>query len=134
MVETVLDPIRMPTVTLSQKEMDDIEALMAQGQLPPDYLDRYHEAVAKNVFGFDHKVDADGNPIEQGRGSPGNQCQQSIDAYKKFGRPEKGSSEAEFKEFNDNLKRMEAELRACNAARKALADARGKRTIAARPR
>jgi hypothetical protein len=38
----------------------------------------------KNVFGFDHKTDRQGKPIEQGVGSPGNQSRNSIEACKKY--------------------------------------------------
>lgn len=119
-METVIDPIRMPTVTLSQKEMDDIEELMATGALSPDFLERYHAAVANNVFGADHKRDKFGDPIEQGIGSAGNQTRNSINAYKKFAKydpdytPEK---------FAATVKKMEADLAASNDTRKAAAAA-----------
>jgi hypothetical protein len=119
MVETVIDPIRMPTVTLLQTEMDEIEDLMAQGQLPPDWLERYHVAVAANVFGADHKKDKHGNPIEQGRGAAANMTSQSVEAYKKWGKDEPG--------YAENLKRMEAQLAACNEVRAAGGDARRER-------
>jgi hypothetical protein len=127
MVDTVIDPIRMPTITLSQAEMDEIEAQMAVGALPADFLERYDAAVESNVFGHDHRKDKHGNPIEQGRGSAGNQTQQSVDAYIKFGRPAPGASDAEVKEFDDNLKRMRAELEACSEARAAAGTVRRKR-------
>jgi hypothetical protein len=114
MVETVIDPIRMPTVTLSQAEMDDI----ASGQLPPEWLERYHAAVQSNVFGHNHKSDRHGNPIEQGRGSAQNMTQQSVDAYKKWGKDEP--------DYADNLKRMQAQLDACNEVRNAATAARRK--------
>lgn len=127
MVETRPDPVRVPTITLSQAELDEIEALMERGELPADYLDRYFDAVEANVFGHDHKKHKDGTPIEQGRGSPGNQTRQSIDAFKKYGRPEKGASEAEFKEFADQVRRMEGELKACDEARAAATPPRRRR-------
>jgi hypothetical protein len=114
MVDSVLDPMRVPCITLSQTEIDEIQQLIADGQLAPDYLDRHLEAVKKNVFGHDHKLDAAGTPIEQGRGSKFNQTQQSIEAYKKYGHDEPN--------FAENLKRMEAELAASNK-RRAAADA-----------
>lgn len=123
MVETVIDPIRMPTVTLSQSEMAEIEELMAAGQLPPDFLERYHVAVENNVFGHDHKKDRHGNPIEQGIGAPGNQTRNSINAFKKYAKydadytPEAAAA---------SVKRMEAELAACTEVRKAAAAARSK--------
>jgi len=118
MVEIPIDPIRMPTITLSQAEMDDIETMMAAGQLPQDFLERHYAAVESNVFGHDHRKDRNGIPVEQGRGSAGNQVKQSIDAYKKFCRDEP--------DFAVHLKRMQAELDACNEARAALS-ARGNR-------
>ena len=121
MVDSVIDPIRVPTINLSQAEMDEIEQLMNAGQLAPDFLERYHEAVEKNVFGFDHKKDEQGNPIEQGVGSAGNQTMNSINAYRKYAKYEPGFNE---KEFLANVERMKAELTACNKVRAA---ARGKR-------
>jgi hypothetical protein len=127
MVETKFDPVRPPTIMQSEEELDDMEARIARGELPADFLDRHFEAVEGNVFGIDHKKDKKGNPIEQGIGAPGNQTKNSIEAYKKYGRPEKGASEVEHKEFADNLRRMQAELDACNEVRAASASARRRR-------
>ena len=44
MVDSVVDPVRVPTITLSQTEVDDIKALIEAGQLPPDFLKRHEEA------------------------------------------------------------------------------------------
>ena len=116
MVDTVLDPIRMPIITLSQAELDEIETAISAGQLPADFLDRYYAAVQKNVFGQDHRTDRHGNPIEQGIGSAGNQTANSIKAYKKYGKYEDDYTP---EQFAANVKRMEAELAACNEARAA---------------
>ena len=116
MVETVLDPIRVPTITLSDAELDDIEAQIEAGKLSPDFLERYYAAVANNVFGHDHKTDRHGNPIEQGRGSASNMTQQSVDAYRKWGKDEPG--------YAEHLATMEKQLAACNAVRAAGGDAR----------
>jgi hypothetical protein len=107
MVESVVDPVKVPTITLSQAELDDIRDLMAAGQLPEDYLQRHHEAVRANVFGHDYKTDAQGEPLEQGFGSAGNQTQNSINAYKKYAKYESDFSE---EKYNATLKRMESEL------------------------
>jgi hypothetical protein len=80
MVDSIIDPMR---ISLSQTEIDEIEQLIAAGNLPPDFLDRHKEAVRRNVFGHDHRVDKNGRPIEQGIGSPGNMTRNAIDAYKK---------------------------------------------------
>lgn len=116
MVDTVIDPIRMPTVTLSQAEIEEIEQLMAAGSLPPDWLDRHFDAVDANVFGADAPKDRHGNRKEQGRGSAANMTQQSIDAYKKWGKGET--------DFAENLKRMEAQLAETNQRREANGTAR----------
>lgn len=113
MVETVIDPIRMPTVTLSQAEMDEIEVRMSRGELPPDFLDRYYDAVDANVFGHDAPK-KDGNRQEQGIGSPGNQTRNSINAYKRYGKYEDDHDPEKFKL---TIARMEAELAATNQAR-----------------
>lgn len=124
MVETKVDVLRPPSITLSQKELDEIDAQMAAGVLPPDYLDRHLDAVEANVFGHDHKKDRHGDPIEQGIGSPGNQTQNSVNAYRKYAKYEMGFSEAQFAE---NLKRMEGELAASNEARAAAGTVRRRR-------
>jgi hypothetical protein len=128
-VDTVLDPIRMPIITLSQAELDEIETAMSAGQLPADFLDRYYAAVQENVFGRDHKTDRQGNPIEQGIGSSGNQTRNSINAYKKYGK-----YEADFtpEKFAADVKRMEAELAVCNEAREAAGNGRRGRRPGAR--
>jgi hypothetical protein len=124
MVESVLDPIRMPTVTLSQAELDEIDQLILAGQLPPDWISRYHSAVEANIWGADHKKDSRGRPIEQGRGSASNMSRQSIDAYKKW-----CSSEPN---FSEHLALMEKQLAACNAERAAANAARRKEAGARR--
>jgi hypothetical protein len=82
-MEAVIDPIKVPVISLSEDELNDIRALMAADQLPRDYLDRYREAVAKNVFGHDFKRDAKGNPIEQGLGAKGYETANHFAALKK---------------------------------------------------
>jgi|HubBroStandDraft_6_1064221.scaffolds.fasta_scaffold420120_1 hypothetical protein len=124
MVDSVVDPVRVPTITLSQTEVDDIKALIEAGQLPPDFLKRHEEAKRQNVFGFDHTTDADGNPQEQGIGSAKNQTRNQINAYKKYAKYEADYS----KELYDaTVARMEAELAACEKARAAKAKAPARR-------
>lgn len=75
-----------------------------------------------DVFGFDHRTDKEGNPIEQGQGAPGNQTRQSIEAYKKYcdpGNPKATTPEVSKEAFDANLKRMEAELAKSDARRRA---------------
>ena len=129
MVETVIDAMRVPSITLSQAELDEIEGLISAGQLAPDFMERHLEAVARNVFGVDHKTDQDNSLIEQGIGSPANQSRNSINAYKKYAKYEFGYNEEEFKK---NCLRMEAELAACNAARAAANKARAALAAATR--
>ncbi len=130
-METPIDPIRVPTITLSQAEIEEIEAEMAAGQLPPDFLDRHYAAVDANVFGHDHKKDKHGNPIEQGFGAPGNQTRNSINAFKRYAKYDADYSEATFKE---TLQRMEAELAASDKLRAEVRAAAGaaRRTQGAR--
>jgi|SRR5271155_2681645 len=116
MVTTPIDPIRVPVITLSQSEIDEIQDEIAAGRLPADFLERCDAARERNVFGFDHKKDRQGNPIEQGRGSAQNQTHQSVEAYRKWGRDEP--------DYERNLSRMEKELVACEAQRKAKAGGR----------
>jgi hypothetical protein len=124
MVDTVLDPIRMPVVSLSQAEMDEIHDLIAKGQLSSDFLDRHHAAVRANVFGHDHKTDRDGNPIEQGLGSAINQTRNSINAYRRYAKYEPDYT---VEGFNAAIKRMEAELKVANEIKAARAKAEPRR-------
>jgi hypothetical protein len=119
MVTTPRDPIRVPTITLSQAELEEIEAEIAAERLPADFLERHYEAVQNNVFGHDHRTDANGRPIEQGRGSAANQTHQSVEAYRKWGKDEP--------DYERNLARMEKQLAACDAERKARAASAGRK-------
>jgi hypothetical protein len=65
MVTTPIDPIRIPTITLSQSELTEVQEEIEAGILPPDYLDRHYEAVARNVFGFDAKKIVRGNTLSR---------------------------------------------------------------------
>jgi hypothetical protein len=83
MVTQVIDPIKVPCITLSQDEIDEIKAQMTAGELPRDWLDRYQLALAKNVFGHDAQQDRDGNWIEQGLGAKGHETANHFAALKK---------------------------------------------------
>ena len=83
MVATVIDPIKVPSITLSNEELDEIKAGMKSGELPPDFLERHRRAIALNVFGFDAKQDRHGNYIEQGLGAPGFETGNHFAALKK---------------------------------------------------
>jgi hypothetical protein len=85
---STIDPFKIPTITLSEDELDEVRAEMDAGRLPRDYLERYVEAVRKNVFGFDYQTARNGDPIEQGIGSPLNVTANDIAAYKKYGKDE----------------------------------------------
>lgn len=122
MVETVIDPIKVPVVTLSQAEIEEIELQIVDGILPADWLERHYAAVQANVFGHDHRVDSQGRPIEQGLGSAGNQTKNSVDAYRKWG--------VNDVDYEKNLSRMEKELATSNETRAA----RRKAEAAASPR
>lgn len=119
MVAQVIDPIRVPTLNLSEAEIAEMEELIAQGQLPKDFIERHFEAVEKNVFGHDVKHDRHGNPIEQGIGSPGNMTKNCVDAYKKYCNPENPKASDPDPNFKENLARMTALLEECDKKRKA---------------
>lgn len=79
-------------------------------------IKREAKRLARNdVFGVDHKLDKQGNPIEMGLGAPGNVTQQHIDAYIKNqtdrspNGPEPG--------YEENLARMRKDLADCEARR-----------------
>ena len=109
MVETRPDPIRPPTINQSMAELEQMQALIDAGQLPPDFIERHFDAVDANVFGVDAPKDKRGYRTEQGRGSPVNMTQQSIDAYKKWHGPSKDQPEGEAG-VAENRKKMEAQL------------------------
>lgn len=82
-METPIEPTRVPSINLSGEEIEDIKAQMADGRLPMDFLKRHYEAVEKNVFGFDHRKDRHGRPIEQGIGAPGRETANYYASLKK---------------------------------------------------
>jgi hypothetical protein len=63
------------------------------------------------VFGESVEFDDDGNPIEHGIGSPGNQTTHSIAAFK-------ASHDVTLPANAEALRRMEGELAACNEKRR----------------
>ncbi len=60
-------------VALTAEEIAVMRDEIAKGLLPPDAIEKYLEAEALNVFGHDARRDRDGNWIEQGIGSRGNE-------------------------------------------------------------
>jgi hypothetical protein len=72
-MDTPIDPIRIPTITLSNEEIDEIKEGIKAGQLPADFLERHYDAVDANVFGIDAPKDRHGKRQEQGRGSRGHE-------------------------------------------------------------
>lgn len=64
-----------------------------------------------DTFGEGFKRDKHGKPLEQGRGSPGNQTAESVAAYEHRGKDEPN--------YQENLARMKRELAACEERRKA---------------
>jgi hypothetical protein len=64
-----------------------------------------------DTYGEGFKRDKNGKPLEQGRGSPGNQTRESVDAYERHGKNEP--------HYHENLARMKRELAACEERRKA---------------
>ena len=100
-------------VTKTAKEISEMKWLISIGQLPADAIEQHIENEYRQTFGQDYKTDADGNPVEQGRGSKAQPTRGSIDAYiknqleRRAGGPEPG--------YDDILKQMEANLAAFNA-------------------
>lgn len=115
MVDKTFDPVRIPAVMYSPAELKEIDDEITAGRLPEDYLDKYFDGLDANVFGADAPKDRKGNRQEQGLGSPGNQTQQSIDAYiknqteRRVGGPEP--------DFLKNLEVMRAQLADCSKQR-----------------
>jgi hypothetical protein len=70
--------------------------------MSPQEIAAYKEAERKNVFGFDHKTDRHGNPIEQGIGSKGNESVNHFASMRKAeseGLLEAGTYDAALAEF-----------------------------------
>jgi hypothetical protein len=84
---------------------------LPQGELDPGAIKQYYLEERKNVFGFDHKTDRSGKPIEQGIGSPGNQSANSVAAFEKYCSHQP--------DFERELARMKKELAASNERRAA---------------
>ena len=100
-------------VTKTAKEIDEMRWLISQGLLPPDAIEQHIEHEYRQTFGQDYKVDADGLPVEQGRGSKAQPARGSIDAYIK-NQTERRNGGVE-PGYDDILKQMEADLAAFNA-------------------
>ncbi len=78
-------------VSKSSREIEEMRFLISQGLLPKDAIDQHYEQEYQQTFGQDYKVDADGNAIEQGRGSKAQPSRTSIDAYIKNQTERRGS-------------------------------------------
>jgi hypothetical protein len=96
-------------VTKTEEEINEMRELIARGELPPDAIEKYYDAEARNVFGHDAKK-VKGEYIEQGIGAAGNQSRNSIESYKKYHKDEPG--------YTETLARMEKELAESNKKRK----------------
>jgi hypothetical protein len=109
---SILDPVKIPSVTLTGIELDEAEQLIASGDLPADWFQQYYRAVDEAVFGVGFARDAKtGKPVENGLGSPQNQTRQSIEAFRRFGVNEP--------DFERSLARMERQLAECEQRRAA---------------
>ena len=51
MVQSVIDPFRIPSINQSPAEIAEMEAAIEAGALPKDFLKRHIDAVDANVFG-----------------------------------------------------------------------------------
>jgi hypothetical protein len=106
---STIDPYNIPSVMLTQTELDDVERRIEAGELPEDWFARYARAIEDNVFGVGHGKDANGKPIENGLGSAANQTAQSVEAYRRWG--------VNDIDYEKNLARIEKELAVCEARR-----------------
>jgi hypothetical protein len=83
MVE-IATPLTPSVLNLTAEEIEAYEGMIDKGALPRNWMDLCAHARDKNIFGTDFKIDRDGNPIEQGLGSPGNMTANSVAAYEKW--------------------------------------------------
>lgn len=105
---------RTPTVvTKTEDELNEMRAEIAAGTLPPDAIKQYYLDERKNVFGFDHKLDRQGNPIEQGLGSAQNMTRNSIEAFRKY-----NSHQPDFERALSVMEKQLAEADARRAAQR----------------
>jgi hypothetical protein len=100
----------VPTISLTDDELNEAARRIQAKELPDDWIRRYKKAVADNVFGVGHATDKAGRPIEMGIGSAFNQSRTSIEAYRKYGRDEAG--------YEATLARLEKELAATEARKR----------------
>ena len=92
------------SVTKTPRELEEMRRQIDLGQLPKNAIEQYWHDQEMAVFGENFKRDANGTPIEQGRGSPSQPTHQSVEAYRKYGKNEPG--------YQEHLQRMEAQLAA----------------------
>ena len=102
-------------VSKSSREIEEMRFLISQGLLPKDAIDQHYEQEYQQTFGQDYKVDAEGNVIEQGRGSKAQPTRSSIDAYIK-NQTERRNGGPE-KDYEKHLKQMEDDLAAYTASK-----------------
>lgn len=131
MVTTPIDPRRVPSINQTAEEIAEMEAMIAAGKLPPDFIEQHLDAVDANVFGSDAPKDRKGFRLEQGIGAPGNMTKNSIDAYRKYHDPANPRCVEPDPDFAENLKKMTADLAKSDEARKARAPS-GRRLHAGR--
>jgi hypothetical protein len=89
------------------RELADMQRLIDQGLLPRDAIEQYHLDEETAVFGEGFKRDAQGRPLEMGKGSAAQPSAQSVEAYKKYGKAEPN--------YQETVQQMEAALAAYKA-------------------
>jgi hypothetical protein len=102
---------RFPPLSLREDEVEAIQQLIAQGELPRDAFKRHRQAMEKVVYGDGAPKDAKGAFIEQGIGSAAQPSRNSVEAYRKNGKEEAG--------YEKNLAKMERDLADFQARRRA---------------
>jgi hypothetical protein len=73
----------MKMVAKSAEEIQTMKDEIKAGILSPDAIEQYLDGERRNVFGFDSKTDARGQPIEQGIGAKGNETLNHFNAMLK---------------------------------------------------
>jgi hypothetical protein len=67
------DVWKPPVISLTAEEIDEMRQQAKEGSLPPDAVEQYFTAMAKNVFGAAATKDKQGNYREMGIGSKGHE-------------------------------------------------------------
>jgi hypothetical protein len=91
----------------TQRELNEMQRQIDQGLLPKNAIEQYRLDEETAVFGEGFKRDAQGRPLEMGKGSAAQPTSQSVEAYRRYGKNEPA--------YTEHLAKMEGDLAAHTA-------------------